>query len=120
MKEFIGVMKALADPARIKIVKMLEEREMCVCEVQAALEIPQPTVSKHLKVLEGAGLVASRRDGLWINYFLPVEPGSIYATQLLTDLGSWFGNHQEVRRLRKILPGIDRQKVCRKDYNGKK
>ena len=114
MKEFVSVVKALADPVRIKIVKMLETREMCVCEVQAALEIPQPTVSKHLKVLEGAGLVASRRDGLWINYFLPAEPESIYAAQLLTDLGNWFGNHQEVRKLVKILPDIDRVQVCGK------
>ena len=115
MKEFVSVMKALADPVRIKIVKMLETREMCVCEVQAALEIPQPTVSKHLKVLEGAGLVASRREGLWINYYLSAEPGSIYATQLLIDLRDGFGNHQEVRRLRKILPGIDRVQVCGKN-----
>ena len=115
MKEFVGVMKALADPVRIKIIKMLETREMCVCEVQAALEIPQPTVSKHLKVLEGAGLVASRREGLWINYYLPAEPGSIYAAQILTDLRDWFGNNQEVRKLRKILPDIDRVQVCEKN-----
>jgi len=115
MKDFVAVMKALADPARIKIVKMLETREMCVCEVQAALDIPQPTVSKHLKVLEGAGLVASRREGLWINYYLPAEPGSIYAAQLLTDLRNWFGNHQEVRMLCKILPGISREQVCGKN-----
>ena len=115
MKEFVGVMKALADPVRVKMIKMLEAREMCVCEVQAALGIPQPTVSKHLKVLEGAGLVASRRDGLWVNYFLPVEPESAYAAQLLADVSQWFGDHQEVRALKKILPRIDREQVCRKN-----
>jgi ArsR family transcriptional regulator len=114
MKDFVSVMKALADPMRIKIVKALETREMCVCEVQAALGVPQSTVSKHLKMLEEAGLVASRREGLWINYYLPAEPGSIYAAQLLVDLKKWFDNHQEVRQLRKILPDIDRLKICGK------
>jgi hypothetical protein len=49
-------MKALADPGRIKIVKMLEARELCVCEIHAALDLAQPTISKHLRILEEAGL----------------------------------------------------------------
>ena len=62
MKEFIKVMKAMSDPNRVKLLKMLQKREMCVCEIQAALKIAQPTVSKHLKVLEGAGLVERQKD----------------------------------------------------------
>jgi ArsR family transcriptional regulator len=58
MNEFIKVMKALSDPNRVKLLKLLQKREMCVCEIQAALGISQPTVSKHLKILEGAGLEA--------------------------------------------------------------
>jgi ArsR family transcriptional regulator len=114
MKEFVIVMKALTDPVRIKMIKILEAREMCVCEVQAALNIPQPTVSKHLKALEGAGLVASRRDGLWVNYFLPPEPENIYAAQLLADLSDWFADHPEVGMLKKVLPTIDREQICGK------
>jgi DNA-binding transcriptional ArsR family regulator len=68
MKEFIKVMKALSDPNRVKLVKMLQKRTMCVCEVQASLGIAQPTVSKHLKILEGAGLVDRKKEGLWVNY----------------------------------------------------
>ena len=70
MKEFIKVMKAMSDANRVKLLKMLQKREMCVCEIQAALKIAQPTVSKHLKVLEGAGLVVRQKDGLWVNYSL--------------------------------------------------
>ena len=54
MKNFIKVMKALSDPNRIKIIKILQHKMMCVCELRAALEIAQPTVSKHLKILEEA------------------------------------------------------------------
>ena len=70
MKEFIKVMKALSDPNRLKILKMLQHQALCVCELQAALDIAQPTVSNHLKVLEGAGLVGSRKIGLWAYYNL--------------------------------------------------
>jgi ArsR family transcriptional regulator len=61
VKEFIKVMKALSDPNRVKLLKMLQKRMMCVCEIQAALGIAQPTVSKHLKLLEDAGLVIGRK-----------------------------------------------------------
>jgi ArsR family transcriptional regulator len=70
MKDFLRVMKALSDPNRVKIVKMLQHRSMCVCEMQAALDIAQPSVSKHLKILEEAGLVVSQKDGMWVNYYL--------------------------------------------------
>ena len=70
MKEFIKVMKAMSDPNRVKLLKLLQKREMCVCEIQASLGIAQPTVSKHLKSLENAGLVKRKKDGLWVNYSL--------------------------------------------------
>ena len=55
MKEFIKVTKALSDPNRVRILKLLQKREMCVCGIQAAFGIAQPTVSKHLKSLETVG-----------------------------------------------------------------
>jgi ArsR family transcriptional regulator len=70
MKNFIKVMKALSDPNRVKIIKILQQKSMCVCEIQGALELAQPTVSKHLKILEEAGLVDYLKDGLWVNYYL--------------------------------------------------
>ena len=60
MKHFVKVMKALSDPNRVKIIKMLQQRnDLCVCEMRTVLKLAQPTVSKHLKVLENAGLVSS-------------------------------------------------------------
>jgi len=115
MKEFIKVMKALADPVRIKIIKMLETRDLCVCEIREMLGIPQPTVSKHLKALEEAGLIGSRREGLWVNYYIQKPPESEYARQLLSDLNNWFGNHPEIRLLLKALPIVNREQICRKN-----
>lgn len=63
MKEFIKVMKALSDPTRTKLVKILQKRTMCVCEVRAALEISQPAASKHLKILEGPDWFREKKKG---------------------------------------------------------
>jgi ArsR family transcriptional regulator len=114
MKEFIKVMKALSDPNRVKIVKMLQHKSMCVCEMQAALGIAQPTVSNHLKVLEDAGLVSFRKDGLWVNYQLSDGSDSPYAASLLGNLKHWLKEDAEVGRLVEILPGIRREEICRK------
>ena len=58
--------KALSDPLRLKILKLLTLREMCVCEIMAAFNLTQPTASHHLEILERVALVESRREGKWI------------------------------------------------------
>lgn len=62
--------KALADPTRLRILVLLTNREMCVCEVMAALDLTQPTASHHLGILENAGLVKKRKEGKWVFYRL--------------------------------------------------
>jgi len=64
------VFKALADTTRLRILKLLDVREMCVCEVMIALDLTQPTASHHLKILENAGLIKSRKEGKWVYYSL--------------------------------------------------
>jgi ArsR family transcriptional regulator len=62
--------KALSDPRRLKIIKLLSHREMCVCEINLVLHISQPAVSHHLNILEKAGLIQSDRKGKWVFYSL--------------------------------------------------
>ena len=113
MKEFIKVMKALSDPNRVKLLKMLQKREMCVCEIQAALGIAQPTVSKHLKVLEAAGLVGRAKEGLWVNYSLSDGSRSPYAASLLGNLKHWLEDDPEIRDLFAMSAGLRREDLCR-------
>ena len=114
MKPFIRVMKALSDPNRVKIIKMLQQRVLCVCELKAALNVAQPTVSKHLKLLEDAGLVASEKDGLWVNYSLTDGSSSPYAAAVLGNLRHWLNHDRQVADLVKKLPSIRREDVCKK------
>ena len=60
--------KALADETRLRILSLLEVREMCVCEIMVALNLTQPTASYHLGLLENAGLVKDRKEGKWVFY----------------------------------------------------
>jgi len=113
VKEFIKVMKALSDPNRLKLLKMLQRRMMCVCEIQAALEIAQPTVSKHLKVLEDAGLVCREKEGLWVNYSLSDGGRSPYAASLLGNLKHWLEDDTEIRDLFGRSEGIRREDIRR-------
>ncbi len=116
MKDFIKVTKALSDPNRVKIIKMLQKKEMCVCELQAALDIAQPTVSKHLKVLEDAGLVSFSKDGLWVNYRLADGKESPYAATLLGNLRHWLEDDPQIVKLVCKLPGIRREEIKKRQY----
>jgi ArsR family transcriptional regulator, arsenate/arsenite/antimonite-responsive transcriptional repressor len=114
MKDFVQVMKALSDPNRVRIVKLLEHRTMCVCELQALLQVAQPTVSKHLKILEHSGLVASFKEGLWVNYQLADGGSSAYAATLLGNLRHWLTDDDDLAQLVEKLPGVRREDLCRR------
>jgi ArsR family transcriptional regulator, arsenate/arsenite/antimonite-responsive transcriptional repressor len=62
--------KALSDRTRLRILALLAQAEVCVCEIHGALGIPQPTASRHLAYLRRCGLVSDRRKGLWVYYRL--------------------------------------------------
>lgn len=111
MKPFIRVMKALSDPNRVKIIKMLEKKELCVCEVTAALGLAQPTVSKHLKQLEDAELVEYRKDGPWVNYRLATEGEYPFAAAMLKQISQWLNDDKEIVNLILQLPAFDRERI---------
>lgn len=72
------LLKALANPTRLKMINLLQMRELSECEIIAALDLTQPTASHHLNILENVGVVNDRREGKWVFYSLTPN-----ATQLL-------------------------------------
>lgn len=115
MKEFIRVMKALSDPTRVKMLKILEKRLMCVCELQTAIGAAQSTTSKHLKILEDAGLVDSHKDGLWVNYTLAGGQQSPYAASLLGNLRHWLNEDAQISAVVGSISEIDRFEIMNRN-----
>ncbi len=112
MRAFIKVMKALSEPNRVKMVKLLQHKVMCVCEIQAALGLAQSTASKHLKILEEAGLITYFKDGLWVNYSLADGTDSPYAANLLGSLRHWLDDDPGLAAIVEQLPTIRREDIC--------
>lgn len=112
MKQFIRVMKAMSDPNRVRIIKLLQRKELCVCELRELLGLAQSTVSKHLKLLDDAELILSRRDGAWIIYRLNSEPESPYARSLLEKMEQWHEDDQLLFEMVKKLPSVDRVRIA--------
>ena len=70
MKALVTLFKALSDDTRLRVIKLLEQGELCVCDMVAAFDMIQPKVSFHLGALKAAGLVKDRKDGKWVRYRL--------------------------------------------------
>jgi len=103
MRDFAKLFKALSDETRIRILKVLLERECCVCEVMQALDISQPRASRNLGILEDAGFIKSRRDGLWILYSIDERKTNSYAAPLVQLLRSSLGNDETILQDRERL-----------------
>ena len=114
MRDFVKVMKAVSDPSRVKIMKMLQRKVMCVCEIRTALRTAQSTASKHLKILEEAGLITSYKDGLWVNYTLADGASSPYAAALIGNLKHWLEDVPDIVELVQRLPDIRRENIYNK------
>jgi len=82
MQDLTKAMKALSDETRLRMLKILLERECCVCEIMQALDISQSRASRNLGILQDAGFLRARRDGAWIVYSVDWQTANRYATSL--------------------------------------
>lgn len=98
MRELIRVFKALSDETRIRLLKLLQQRELCVCELMQALNMTQPRVSRNLRILKDAGLVKDRREGLWVHYSLDESSFNVFAGQMLKLLKDWLNDDETVNK----------------------
>jgi ArsR family transcriptional regulator len=97
------VFRALSDPTRLRIALLLLDRELCVCDLTAVLELPQSSISRHMGALRAAGLVADRRDGRWVHYRLSEAPIVEYLRPCLAELSGESSHQADRARLREHL-----------------
>jgi ArsR family transcriptional regulator len=113
MKGLESAVKAAADLNRLRILNMLAEREMCVCELAFVLQIAQPSVSRHLKKLSRGGFIDSRQQGRWTEYYL--RPANRFASLLLEELNEILAADPAAERDREMMRKADRRSICGMD-----
>jgi ArsR family transcriptional regulator len=114
MRELIQVLKAVADKNRIRIIKMLEKKKMCVCELSAVLEITQPSVSKHLSILNHAGIIKGERNSQWIDYSLCTEKINQYTSVIQDMIKNWLNNDLVIENDLRETKKLCREYLCKK------
>ena len=95
-----------------RIVKMLEQRELCVCEVREVLNLSTSTVSRHLTILRDAGLILDRKDGKWVNFRLNADLDDGMVRPLLSVLKKGLADEKQILQDREKVKRVDRNKLC--------
>lgn len=97
MDDIIKMLKALSDETRLRMIMLIEQQELCVCEIVYILKMKQSRVSRHLNILSDAGLVRSRRQGTWM-FYSPAIYNTKYHSHILEALKGWMENKEMVKR----------------------
>jgi len=98
MKKLQTLYKALSDETRLRILSLLNEEELCVCDIAATLEMTQPNISFHLNMLKSAGLIKDRKNGRWIHYSL--DESDMFRRFLLFGTFEQMGNKPKSKIIR--------------------
>lgn len=113
LKNKTNVFKALSDPNRLRILKMLQIRDLCVCEITDVLGLAPSTVSKHLSVLRDAGFINEEKDGKWVNYRLNSKPSDAASASLISMMHVLLEDVDTVKKDRKAVQTVDRAVLCK-------
>jgi len=117
MREFMNVVKALADENRVRALLALCQRELCVCQIIELLGLAPSTVSKHMSILKQARLVDSRKNGRWIYYRLADEDVPVEAKEALVWAGKTLSSDPQTcrddARLEQILK-LEPEVLCKR------
>ena len=117
MREFMTVTKALADENRVRMLLSLKSGELCVCQITELFGLATSTVSKHLSILNQAGLILSRKAERWVYYRLPDNSAPVAIREALDwvqkSLAKTDQSNADTARLKKILR-MDLAEICRR------
>lgn len=112
MRDLIKIFKALSDRNRLRILKMLEIKPLCVCEITEVLQLAASTVSKHLSLLRDVNLIMDEKEGKWVNYRLNRQEADKYVKKLLPEIILWLSSDPTILKDRDKVKSVDRHKIC--------
>src|SRR3972149_623019 len=94
IKEKTKLFKSLSDSNRLRILKMLQVKPLCVCEITDVLDLATSTVSKHLSVLKDTGFIIEQKDGKWVNYMINPQPEDARISSIVSTLDFWIADQK--------------------------
>lgn len=109
MREIVDMLKVLADENRLRIIRLLIGKKMCVCEIAFVLKITPAAVSRHLKKMKASGMINSEQAGYWTDYFL-LKNGRM--NSILKKVNQWTKHEKVIISDRKNAGKINRAKLC--------
>jgi ArsR family transcriptional regulator len=112
MDKTVRTLKALSDATRLRIVLALSAKPCCVCELSAALELPQPTVSRCLRILRDAGVVVTARSGRWVDY--EINRGNEFVSAVTAAAAEAAKKDSTFLADKKRIRAADRETICAK------
>ncbi len=112
MDDFIKIFKALSDKNRVRILKMLEKKLMCVCEIKSILNISTSTVSSHLTLLKDAGFIKDTKSGRWVDYNFVRSSDNPVLHQVLAMIPGWLNDDELIKDDTEKIKTADREIIC--------
>ncbi len=114
MEDKTKFFKILSDPNRLRILKMLQIKPLCVREITDVLELAPSTVSQHLKLLKEYGFIIEEKDGKWVNYEIHPNPTDKRISALLSSLDFWIADEAAIQSDKEKVQRADRISLCAK------
>lgn len=114
IEEKTKLFKTLSDPNRLRILKMLQIKPLCVCEITDVLELATSTVSKHLSILKETGFIIEEKDGKWVNYMINPQPKDPRISSIISTLDFWIADQKIIEADKIKVTKVDRYIVCSK------
>jgi ArsR family transcriptional regulator, arsenate/arsenite/antimonite-responsive transcriptional repressor len=112
LEEKTKIFKVLSDPNRLRILKALQSKVLCVCEIRELLQLANSTVSQHLSILKEEGFILEEKEGKWVNYSINPHPGDPRINAILSTLDFWIGDENIIISDKKKIGSLDRLSIC--------
>jgi ArsR family transcriptional regulator, arsenate/arsenite/antimonite-responsive transcriptional repressor len=119
MKSLEKTLKVLADKNRIRIIKLLSYKKMCVCGLAHIIGITQPSISRHLQKLKSHGFISCEQDHFWTNCILK-KPDDIYGASLIKFLKKWLNDDPVIKNDLIKAKKFNRNNICKQKGARKK
>jgi ArsR family transcriptional regulator, arsenate/arsenite/antimonite-responsive transcriptional repressor len=120
MRDKIELFKVMSEPNRVRILMMLLQKPLCVCEITSILELTTATVSNHLSYLRQNGFIEDEKEGKWINYRIVKNIEDPMVKNLIDSLPDWFAREKEIQEDLLKVKNVDRYEIICSDKDDKK